>query len=153
MTKETYLDKPVPSILLIVIVSSNLILGLLALPLGFFLIGKIPLIGPIFIFSCAFLALLYTGLTLFALGTTKYYLDTSGIDIRFGIWHRFFAWSEFNGFERQKKVFVFNISSLGSTPCVRLKDALVLRQKNGKLIYLTPNDSYQMLEKIAGFIR
>jgi len=119
----------------------------------FFFIGKIPIVGPVLIICCAALALLYTILTLFALGSTRYCLDRTGIDIKFGIWHRFFPWQELNGYEVHQKNFVFKVNSTGTTPCVRLNNALVLRRTNGKPLYLTPQDPDRVLSKIKDFIR
>jgi hypothetical protein len=150
--QDKLIDHPSSSLLLVIIISLVLILGLLAIPFGIFLIGKIRLIGAIFIIGCAFLALLYTSLTLLALGTTKYSLNQKGIDIRFGIWHRYFSWGEFNDFYQHKENFAFKVNTPGATPCVRLNNAVVLKMKNGKIIYLTPKDSSQMINKLGGFI-
>lgn len=148
----SYVDQPAPSFFLLIIIGIVLILGLLGVPWGFYLVGKISLVGSIFIISCAFFALFYTSLTLLALGTTKYSLDKTGIDIRFGIWHRFFVWQEIKGFYQQKGFFANKVNLPGATPCVRLSNAVVLKLATGKLIFLTPKDSFKMLEKIAGFI-
>jgi hypothetical protein len=150
--QDKFIDQPSPSFLLVIIISLVLILSLLAVPFGIFLIGKIKLIGAIFVIGCAFLALFYSSLTLLALGTTKYSLNQKGINIRFGIWQRYFPWEEVNNYYQHKDNFALKVTSPGVTPCVRLNNAIVLKMKNGKFVYLTPKDSAQMLAKLNGFI-
>lgn len=150
--QDKFIDQPSPSFLLLIIISLVLILALLAIPFGIFLIGKIKLIGAIFIIVCAFLALFYSSLTLLALGTTKYSLNQKGINIRFGIWQRYFVWEEINNYYQHKANFALKVTSPGATPCVRLNNAVVLKVKNGKFIYLTPKDSSQMLVKLKEFL-
>jgi len=150
---EKFIDRPSPSILLVILICLVMILGLLAIPFGFYLIfAKIVLYSAIFMIGGGLLALLYTSLTLVALSQTRYSLNQIGVDIRFGIWHRFFAWEEFNGYHLHKGFFGNKISSPGVSPCVRLNDAVILKMKNGKVVYLTPKDSNLMLNKLAEFI-
>lgn len=149
--QDKFIDQPSPSFLLVIIISLVLILSLLAVPFGIFLIGKIKLAGAIFIIGCAFLALFYSSLTLLALGTTKYSLNQKGINIRFGIWQRYFPWGEVNNYYQHKENFALKVTSPGVTPCVRLNNAIVLKMKNGKFIYLTPKDLSQMLAELNNF--
>lgn len=146
---EKFIDRPSPSLLLVVPICVVMILGILAVMIGFYLTERIERFGAIFIISSGLVALIYTVLTLLALGMTRYRLDQTGIDIRFGIWHRFYAWQELTGFYQQKGFFAAKVNLPGATPCVRLTDAVVLKMKNGKVLYLTPKDSSQMLEKLS----
>ncbi len=148
---DQFIDRPFPSLLLIFLISLVLVLGLLAAPIGFSLIGKIKLFGAIFVIISSIVAILYTSTTLLALVWTKYSLNHFGIDIRFGIWHRAFAWQEINGFYQHKGFFATKVSLPGETPCVRLTNAVVLKLTNGRLIYLTPQDPDKMLSKITLF--
>ncbi len=149
---DKFIDRPFPSLILIILISLVLVLGLIAVPIGFKLIGKIRLFGAILVIISSIVAILYTSLTLLALVWTKYSLNRSGIDIRFGIWHRNFAWQEINGFYQHKGFFATKVSLPGATPCVRLTNAVILKLTTGKLIYLTPKDTDKMLSKIALFI-
>jgi hypothetical protein len=149
---DIFIDRPFPSLLLIILISLVLVLGLLAAPIGFNLIGKIRLFGAIFVIIISGVAILYTSLTLIALVSTKYSLDQTGLDIRFGIWHRVFAWNEINGVYQYKGFFATKVGLPGETPCVRLTNAVILKLTTGKLIYLTPKDTDKMLSKITWFI-
>ena len=130
-----------------------MILGLLAIAKGFYLLNQLKSVGAIIVIGIGFLALVYTYLTFIALFTTKYRLDRKGIDLRFGIWHRFFAWTEVDDFYQQKGFFANKVHLPGASPCVRLNDAVILKMKNGNLIFLTPKNSLQIMEKIAGFVQ
>jgi len=149
---DKFIDRPFPSLLLIILISLVLVLGLLAVPIGFYLIGKIKLFGAIFVIIISGVAILYTSLTLIALCSTKYSLDRTRIDIRFGVWHRSFTWQDINGFYQHKGFFATKVSLPGETPCVRLTNAVILKLTTGKLIYLTPKDTDKMLSKITQYI-
>jgi hypothetical protein len=150
--QDKFIDHPYPSFLLVIATSLVLILSLLAIPFGIFLVGKIKLTGSIFVIGCAFLALFYSILTLLALGTTRYSLNQKGINIRFGIWRRYFPWAEVNNYYQHRDNFAFKVTSPGMTPCARLNNAIVLKMKSGKFIYLTPKDVSQMLVKLNEFL-
>lgn len=116
------------------------------------LIGKITSVYPILIVGFASLALLYTILTLIALGTTQYHLDETGINVRFGIWQKFLPWQTIEGFYQENSFFATKVKVPGTTPCVRLSNALVLVTKDRKMIFLTPKDFSKMADRIRRFV-
>ncbi len=142
-----YTDHPLPS------------LGLIAL-LGSFLLGFLALI-PVILQTDLFkgykavaigLLILFNTVIIFALHllhNTDYTLRQEGLQIRYGNQISNYPWSDFRAISWKKGFFVLKIGWLHMTPCVRLRNALVLRRTKCPFpLFITPTDPQLLLEKI-----
>ena len=142
-----FADHPKPGSGLIVVMALFLIGFLAALPAVLLADAWLPLR----VLISALLAL-FAGILIYAfwlLHNTWYKLDREGIEVKYGPAKVSYPWSDFNNARHKPGIFALKIGWMGMTPCVRLKNAVVLRRENSRIpLYLTPSDPLTFLEKI-----
>jgi hypothetical protein len=83
---------------------------------------------------------------------TWYQIDHQGLVVKYGNAKTSFPWSEFKDARYKPGVFGLKIGWLRVTPCVRLKNALVLHRRDSRVpLFLTPSSPVDFLERIRLF--
>lgn len=78
-----------------------------------------------------------------------YKIDPEGVVVIYGPAEASFSWSEFKDARHKPGVFGLKIGWLRVTPCVRLKNAVVLRRQHSRVpLFLTPSDPREFLDRI-----
>ena len=142
-----YTDHPLPSLGLLVL------LGLVFI--GFFVLIFIILLTELFegYKSIAIGLLIVFNLVIVfgikLINNTYYTLYRDGLHIKFANKVSTYEWSDFDNITWRKGLFSLKIGWQHVTPCVRLRNALVLRRKTGLFpLYITPTDPEDFLDKI-----
>lgn len=147
MNESVYRHHPRPGAGLLILMALFLVGFLAAFPAVLLADAWLPLR----VLICALLAL-FAGILLYAfwlLHKVWYKVESKGIEVNFGPAKVSFPWSDFKDARHKPGIVALKIGWLRMTPCVRLKNAVVLRRENSRIpLYLTPSDPSMLLEKI-----
>jgi hypothetical protein len=115
-----------------VILQTNLFVGYKAVAIGFLILFNAVIVFAVHL-----------------LHNTEYTLRQEGLQIRYGNKVSTYPWSEFRSISWKKGFFATKIGCLHMTPCVRLRNALMLRRRQSPFpLFITPTDPEGFLEKI-----
>ena len=143
----TYIDHPVPSAAVMILLTFVLGVLLVSIPA---VIVEVPK-GSVAAIAVVGLGLATICFYFWPLYTTYYMLSPVGLMVRYGPWKRRYDWSEFTDAGWRRGMFTTRIGWPSVTPCVRLTDAVAFRRRRGFGLYLTPNDTRAFLKRIAEF--
>lgn len=147
MNESVYIDHPRPGVGLLILMALFLSGFLAALPAVLLADARLPL--RILISA---LLVIFAGILIYSfwlLHNVWYRIDGEGIEVKYGPAKVSYPWGEFKNARHKSGIFALKIGWLGVTPCVRLKNAVVLRKENSRIpLYLTPSAPRTFLEKI-----
>lgn len=143
----SFTDHPAPGSGLLLIMALFLIGFLAAVPAV--LLSVISL--GIRILVCILLVI-FIGILIYAfwlLHNAWYEVDRAGLVVKYGQAEIDFKWNGFKSAHHIPGVFALKIGWLGVTPCVRLKNAVLLCRNNSRVpLFLTPSNPRDFLDKI-----
>lgn len=147
MNESVYRDHPRPGAGLLILMALFLVGFLAAFPAVLLADPWLPLR----VLISALLAL-FAGILIYALWLLHkawYKVEWEGIEVKYGPAKVSFPWSDFKDASHKPGIVALKIGWLRMTPCVRLKNAVVLRRENSRIpLYLDPSAPPMLLEKI-----
>ena len=147
MNESVYIDHPCPGAGLLIIMALFLSGFLVALPAVLLADARLAL--RILISA---LLVIFTGILIYSfwlMHAVWYKVDGDGIEVKFGSAKSSYPWSDFKDARHKPGIFALKIGWLRMTPCVRLKNAIVLRRENSRIpLFVTPSIPEEFLEKV-----